>query len=59
MREHQLLELLNKAYQIADEGDNFILNDAGGCKFCWEIKMALKPIIAKIEKDINIYHIIK
>lgn len=59
MREHQLLELLNKAYQIADEGDNFILNDVDGCKFCWEIKMALNPIIAKIEKDINIYHIIK
>lgn len=55
--EHDLLLHLKTAYEIADNGDNLFLNDALGCKFCREVKYAIKPIIDKIERDIKIYNI--
>lgn len=56
-REFKILHHLRYAYQLADEGDNFVINDAGGCKFCWEIKNMIKPIISKLERDIEVYKI--
>ena len=54
-REHNMLELLNKVYAIADEGSNWIDNDASGALFCNEICDAVKPIIERIKKEIELY----
>lgn len=56
-RKFKILHHLREAYQLADNGDNFAANDAGGCKFCWKIKNMIKPIISKLERNINVYKI--
>lgn len=56
-REYNMLNLLKKAYDIAEEGSNPFMNDAGGSSFCSEIKHMIEPIIKRIEKDIDDYGI--
>lgn len=54
-RERQLLYLLSEAYDIADFGSNPFANDAGGSRFCDEIKDMIKPIIDRLNKEIKVY----
>lgn len=56
-REHNMLNLLKKAYDIANDGSNPFNNDATGSSFCWEIKNMITPIMERIQKDIDIYDI--
>lgn len=58
-REYAMLQYITEAYKIAKEGDNWLTNDATGQKFCYEIENAIKPIIDRIKKDIEIYKINK
>ena len=45
----KLYVLLKTAYDIADEYDNPFSNDAGGAKFCLDVKVALGPLIDHLE----------
>lgn len=56
-RESRILNHLTSIYDIANEGANPFCNDAGGSKFCNDIKELIKPIIDKVNKEIEVYDI--